>query len=153
MTQDYFGTKRVTAWPEDRPTNPEPNQPLEAGYGVKYPDGYISWSPKSAFEAAYRPITAMNFGHAIEAMKAGCTVARSGWNGKDMWIALQRRTGQSLMTHDYIYMRTAQGGLVPWLCSQTDMLAEDWAIVCEMGQRPKLDPPVPYDAPEEESAA
>jgi hypothetical protein len=27
------------------------------GYKVKYPDGYTSWSPKEAFELAYRKIT------------------------------------------------------------------------------------------------
>lgn len=68
----------------------------------------------------------LNFGQALEHLKAGGTVARVGWNGKGMWLALQRPDAGSKMTLPYIYMSTAQGDLVPWLASQTDMLAEDW---------------------------
>lgn len=70
----------------------------------------------------------MNFGQAIEALKAGKRVTRPGWNGKGMWLALQVPDGGSKMTLPYIYMRTAGeiGDLVPWLASQTDVLAEDW---------------------------
>ena len=46
-----------------------------------------------------------------------------------MWLALQRPDAHSKMTLPYIYMRTAQGDLVPWLASQTDLLAEDWELV------------------------
>jgi hypothetical protein len=70
----------------------------------------------------------MNFGEAIEALKAGERVTRLGWNGKDMWLALQVPDEHSKMTLPYIYMKTAQGDLVPWLASQSDMLAEDWAL-------------------------
>lgn len=45
MTHEYIGTKQVTAWPEEKYG--------AAGYGVKYADGYISWSPKAVFEEAY----------------------------------------------------------------------------------------------------
>lgn len=44
MEQTYVGVKLVTAWPEVREDLP--------GYGVRYEDGYISWSPKAVFEAA-----------------------------------------------------------------------------------------------------
>lgn len=71
----------------------------------------------------------MNFGQAIEALKSGKKVARKGWNGKNMYLELQRPDEHSKMTLPYIYMRTAQGDFVPWLASQTDMLAEDWIIV------------------------
>jgi len=71
----------------------------------------------------------MNFGQAIEALKLGQKVARAGWNGKNMWLALQRPDAHSKMTLPYIYMFTAQGDLVPWLASQTDVLAEDWSIL------------------------
>jgi hypothetical protein len=46
-----------------------------------------------------------------------------------MWLALQFPDAHSKMTLPYIYMRTAQGDLVPWLASQTDMLALDWEVV------------------------
>lgn len=71
----------------------------------------------------------MTFGQAIEAMKAGKRVQRAGWNGKGMWLALQVPDEHSKMRRPYIYMSDAQGLLVPWLASQTDMLAEDWSIV------------------------
>lgn len=71
----------------------------------------------------------MTFGDAIEALKAGKAVARTGWNGKGMFIGLQLPTGASEMTLPYIYMCTVQGHLVPWLASQTDMLSEDWVVV------------------------
>ena len=69
----------------------------------------------------------MNFGSALAALKLGNTVAREGWNGKGMWLGYMAR--RDPMTLPYIYMSTAQGDLVPWLASQTDMLAEDWEIV------------------------
>jgi hypothetical protein len=71
----------------------------------------------------------MNFGQAIEKLKEGKKVARKGWNGKGMWIKIQVPTEKSKMTLPYIYMKTADDNLVPWLASQTDILAEDWKIV------------------------
>ena len=68
----------------------------------------------------------MDFGKAIEALKAGKKVARAGWNGKGMWLELQRPTELSKMTLPYIFMKTADDNLVPWLASQTDVLCEDW---------------------------
>lgn len=68
----------------------------------------------------------MNFGWALEELKAGRKVARGGWNGKNMWVALQRPDEHSKMTEPYVYMKNAQGGLIPWLASQADILAEDW---------------------------
>lgn len=70
----------------------------------------------------------MNFGQALEALKAGNRVCRSGWNGKGMWLELQVPDAHSKMSLPYIYMKTATNDLVPWLASQTDMLAEDWEI-------------------------
>ena len=71
----------------------------------------------------------LTFGDALRLLKAGERVARSGWNGKGMWIALQVPDEHSKMRRPYIYMSDAQGLLVPWLASQTDMLAEDWEVV------------------------
>jgi hypothetical protein len=71
----------------------------------------------------------MNFGDAIAALKNGQAVARQGWNGKAMWLRLQVPDAYSKMSLPYIYMRTADAKLVPWLASQTDMLAEDWVLV------------------------
>jgi len=71
----------------------------------------------------------MNIGEAVEALKRGGKVQRAGWNGKGMWLELQEPDNGSKMTLPYVYMYTAQGDLVPWLCSQTDLLANDWSVV------------------------
>lgn len=71
----------------------------------------------------------MNFGQALEQLKLGSKVSRNGWNGKGMWIHLQVPDVHSKMSLPYIYMKTADDKFVPWLASQTDVLAEDWVIV------------------------
>lgn len=71
----------------------------------------------------------MNFGQALEVLKQGGRVSRVGWNGKGMWLQLQVPTPDSKMSLPYIYMHTSDKNLVPWLASQTDMLAEDWETI------------------------
>lgn len=66
------------------------------------------------------------FSQALHTLKEGGRVSRKGWNGKGMWLELQRPDSGSKMTLPYIYMFTADEHLVPWLASQTDLLAEDW---------------------------
>lgn len=85
----------------------------------------------------------MNFGGAVEMMKAGRKVARSGWNGKGMWLMLVQNyqvgfdpsvLGRKLLP--WIGMKTADDSFVPWLASQTDVLAEDWEIVFYLTTNP-----------------
>ena len=95
----------------------------------------------------------MNFGQAIELLKAGRKVARAGWNGKGMFIYLVEGTtvpierlrheaathlerdnnvnrGKCVTIGSHIDMKAADGSIVVgWLASQTDMLAEDWESV------------------------
>lgn len=75
----------------------------------------------------------LNFGEAIQQLKEGQRVAREGWNGKGQWLGLLLPallpTTAVQMTLPYIYICTVQGDLMPWLASQTDMLADDWGIV------------------------
>ncbi|MDQ6704004.1 MAG: DUF2829 domain-containing protein [Pseudomonadota bacterium] len=70
----------------------------------------------------------MTFGEAIEALKVGDRVSRAGWNGKKMWLRLQMPDESSDMTLPYIFMSTVSGDIVPWLASQTDILAQDWFV-------------------------
>ncbi|MBB5762435.1 MW1434 family type I TA system toxin [Methylorubrum rhodesianum] len=119
------------------------------------PHGYLSHSPRAVFEAGYAPVSkssAMSFGEALAALKAGHRVAREGWNGKGMWLALSgviggrrvdadkfwsphneafaRENGGSATVLPCITMKTASGEiLMGWLASQTDMLADDWMVV------------------------
>jgi len=103
------------------------------GYKVVYQDGYVSWSPKKVFEEAYRPITDMTYGLAIESMKKGNKVARRGWNGKGMTLHAQFPDEHSKMTHPYLYMTIpdCSEGIrkLPWQPAQVDIFAEDWYVV------------------------
>ncbi len=86
----------------------------------------------------------MNFSEALEAIKLGLKVAREGWNGKGMFLFLVPGSkftvnrapllgiypeGTEIEYHAHIDMKTAQGYVVPWIASQSDLLAEDWNIV------------------------
>lgn len=90
----------------------------------------------------------MNFGEAIEVVKSGARIARSGWNGKGMWVCfmppvtipegvVNGRTKKfvpmgDLVVGGYFVMWTAQGIWQPgWLASQNDMLADDWTAVVD----------------------
>ncbi len=118
----YIGTKIIKAEPLRKDG--------ENGYRVMYEDGYESWSPKATFEAAYRDVDAdLSFSNALFFIKSGCKFRRSGWNGPGQHIELQRPDDNSKMTLPYIYISTVQGDLVPWLASQTDILATDWELV------------------------
>lgn len=97
----------------------------------------------------------MNFGLAIEALKKGHKVSREGWNGKGMFLYYVQENSYPAHTgiakeyfadkqpplgenelrpimvpyKAYIAMKTAQEDVVPWLASQSDVLAEDWCII------------------------
>lgn len=88
----------------------------------------------------------MDFSDALYALKQGKKVCRSGWNGKDMFLFLVPGSefvvnrppllgiyppGTTIKYHAHVDMKTAQGNIVPWLCSQTDMLADDWEVISE----------------------
>ncbi len=86
----------------------------------------------------------MNFSDALDALKQGSKVARAGWNGKGMFVFLVPGStfkvsrapllgiypeGTEIRYHAHIDMKTATGEIVPWLASQSDVLADDWSIV------------------------
>jgi len=74
----------------------------------------------------------LSFSEALDAIKKGHKLRRTGWNGKGLWLEIQRPDAHSKMTLPYIFMsypadaQNTPGALVPWLASQTDLLAEDW---------------------------
>ena len=79
---------------------PENEDPSESGYFVEYMDGgkpnhsdhvgYVSWSPKDVFDKSYKANGSLSFSAALEALKSGRKVARSGWNGKDQYVVAQQ---------------------------------------------------------------
>lgn len=83
-------------------------------------------------------------GWAIKQMRNGFKVGREGWNGKGMFLyyvpegvypartnVAKKEWGEDALVpyQAYIAMKTVQGTVVPWLCSQTDLLATDWEVV------------------------
>lgn len=89
-----------------------------------------------------------SFSIALSMLKDGRRVARTGWNGKGMWLCLSpgsvvaadklwanhnrefaEENGGSARVLPYITMKTADDCIVPWLASQTDLLADDWMLV------------------------
>ena len=71
----------------------------------------------------------MKIGPAVETLEDGGKVTRSGWNGVGMWLELQVPDEHSKMSRPYIYMTTVDGQRVPWVASQSDLLAADWHTV------------------------
>lgn len=167
----YIGTKLVQATPMDRSnynryrgwTLPADEDGSDMGMLVEYPyeaevppnhpdhKGYISWSPDYVFHKSYHADGYLNFGHALELMKAQEAVQRRGWNGKNMFIVMMPplylppyntqdtarkvndRTAKwigensPLDCQPYIAMFTADAKWQPgWLPSQADLFAEDW---------------------------
>lgn len=148
--KQYIGTKLIEAEPAYRvdgktvqPTTwpiPEGSK-AEEGYAVRYPDGYMSWSPKAVFEEAYRPTDNLNFGLAIEAAKKGKKISRAGWNGKGQYVqlatcisytdpagAVVNAEHKAIGNQALAFVGTS-GVQMGWLASQADMLADDWTIV------------------------
>lgn len=68
----------------------------------------------------------MMIGWALDEMHSGNKVRRRGWNGKHQWIGLRNPEPHSDCTVPYVFISTEQDDVVPWLCSQTDLLADDW---------------------------
>lgn len=164
----FIGTKMIRAEPMNRAQYnefrgwilPADEDGEDEGYLVEYLDGgkanvathagYVSWSPKEAFDKAYRPTTGLTFGTALEALKIGQRVARMGWNGKGMWVAMgaahpgleagnfwneharahAEAAGGTCPVQSYILMKTAQGDIqMGWSPTISDALAEDWLVV------------------------
>lgn len=70
-----------------------------------------------------------DFGYALNALLTGKAISRRGWNGPGQYLKLQVPDEHSKMSLPYIYITTVQGDRVPWLASQTDLLATDWYVV------------------------
>lgn len=153
--KQYLGVKLIEAKPMNLGdynkfkgwTIPADEDPKREGYKVKYSDDYISWSPKEAFEEAYRGIDNLTFGLAVEASKKGLKVARKGWNGKGMFVVYQKgypqgikcnkqtaeawglNEGDLFRCEPYLQIKMVNGSHSMWVPSINDCLAEDWGIV------------------------
>lgn len=149
--KNYIGVKQILAEPMNLGdynkfkgwTIPEKEDPNKEGYKVVYSDDYVSWSPKDAFEEAYKETCGLTFGLAVEAAKKGMKVARKGWNGSNMFAYIvpansypaatkiaKEYWGENLVPYRaYWALKTAQEDVATWTPSGSDTLAEDWFIV------------------------
>lgn len=166
----YIGTKQVEAMPMTlggfigmTGRNPYANdgkmhEDNEPGYFVQYKDGYESWSPKDVFEEAYRLVNDeqknMTFGDAIEVLKQGGAIRRTGWNGKGLFVIKQvpahiesdiipkmqslPQSAKDLIlkgkgfidyTNQCLLYNENTGQADSWVPSIGDVFAEDWEIV------------------------
>jgi Protein of unknown function (DUF2829) len=157
----YVGTKTLNAQPMTRGAYntlrgwdlPTDEDGEDEGYFVEYTDGgkpntakydgYVSWSPKEQFEAAYREAAGLTFGQTLEALKVGKKAVRSGWNGRGMFIylvpaasypvqtgAAQSIFGEGAMVpyNAYLAIKNVNKTVSTWVPSINDVLAEDWSI-------------------------
>lgn len=88
--------------------------------------------------------TGLDFGQALMEVRIGKKISRQGWNGNGMFvvyqqgypngIAINRNTAEAtgipegtvMSFRPYLMMKTVDGEFVPWVASQTDLLAKDW---------------------------
>ena len=75
----------------------------------------------------------MDFSFALTCLKEGRRVTNLEWNGKDMYIEVQRPDEHSKMGLPYIYLKTVDGEFVPWLASQQDIFSEKWDVLPNVG--------------------
>jgi hypothetical protein len=132
----YIGTKVIFAKPMTRGeyndyrgwTVPANEDPLDAGYLVEYMDGgasnhakhagYVSWSPKDVFDAAYRKAVGLSFSMALEAIKHGLRVKRVGWSLSTLSV----QNGRIVLTREGDEPRV-------YAPTQSEIFADDWITV------------------------
>lgn len=137
----YIGTKMVNAEPMNLgnynmcrgweiPINENPNR---EGYKVQYDDGYVSWSPKEIFEEAYIKTHGYDFLWGLIKLKQGKIIARRGWNGKGMYVALAGKEINDIVTIEpFLVIKNTKGTFNTWVPSISDLLADDWEDVTEL---------------------
>ncbi|MBN1684592.1 MAG: DUF2829 domain-containing protein [Gammaproteobacteria bacterium] len=78
----------------------------------------------------------MDFSEALHALKRGERIRRAEWEHEGKWIAMEKASTKSgIMSLPYVYMKTGQGYLIPWLPDHVDLLAEDWQLMPGMRKR------------------
>lgn len=165
----YIGTKQVEAEPmtmgeADKKCLVTVGERLSKhtketeGYHLKYDNGIETWLPKGEFEKKYRPISEesenMCFGDAIEVLKQGGAIRRTGWNGKGLFVIKQvpahidsniipkmqslPQSAKDLIlkgkgfidyTSQCLIYNEKTGRADSWVPSISDVFAEDWEIV------------------------
>jgi len=136
--ETYIGIKIIKAEPQSCPSDRHKSKAGDPGYKIEYEDGYVSWSPKGVFDAAYRQMGHMSFGVAFEAMRKGYKVMRKSWKSwdhipcSDMYLEMQVPDKHSKMTCPYLFITVPEckegTRRLPWQPAQFDLFSEDWQI-------------------------
>lgn len=78
------------------------------------------------------------FGWALKQAQNGNKIIRNGWNGKGMWVSMRSPREGEFLTHPYLYIEYPvghaaypEGSKIPWLASQSDIMATDWEIMLD----------------------
>lgn len=150
LYKGYWRKKAVTVYAEETPVEVKiqtlegemtasPGDMIITGVnGEKYPckpDIFFK-TYQFASEADH-----FDFGTALQIMKSGKKIARSGWNGKGQYIELATNISYKNSINEIVNVDHAtmgnraiafvgtSGVQLGWLASQADMLSEDWMIV------------------------
>ena len=130
---------------------PENENGSDAGYLIEDSEGeqntdkfkgFVQWLPKSEFERKYivesdekhpkedapkdMPVATVDFGSAVYALKQGKKVARSGWNGKGMYIRYVPTTNS---LNEHLEIKNVKDTFDTWVPSISDLLGEDWVVL------------------------
>ena len=130
---------------------PENENGSDAGYLIEDSEGeqntdkfkgFVQWLPKSEFERKYivesdekhpkedapkiMPVATVDFGSAVYDLKQGKKVARSGWNGKGMYIRYVPTTNS---LNEHLEIKNVKDTFDTWVPSISDLLAEDWVVL------------------------
>ena len=150
----YIGMSMVEAYSTTKEIFSEEETQIEEGYNVvvSKDSEEHQFVPKHVFDELFKPIDALPFSLALEALKRGEKIARKGWNGKNMFlfylpgssvpkeyikdpflkdvVSTLDPNSDTFEALPSIRMRTADGKILTgWLASQTDMFAEDWYVI------------------------
>lgn len=72
--------------------------------------------------------TNLDFSKALVALKENNRIFRADWNDKDSYVELQQPDLFSKMTEPYMYLVHNDDRKIPWVPSQSDILANDWGV-------------------------
>lgn len=127
-------------------TLPDDERGEDAGWFLSRDDGYRNWMTEEDYAARYFTEASMPYYAALPLLLADSKIDRRGWNGSNMFIFMVPGSeftvnrapllgiypeGTKIKYLPHIDMKTAQGDVVPWLCSQSDAFATDWCVVEE----------------------
>jgi hypothetical protein len=120
----------------------------QGDYIIKGVNGEFYPCKPDIFEKTYETVSdKMTFGQALSEVKAGKKIARSGWNGKGMFVVYQKAypngipcnkqtaeawgmsEGDLFRCEPYLQIKMVNESHSMWVPSINDVLAEDWILI------------------------